>query len=139
MTNAVVSHDVTEAEWAPSRTTGFKLSRGETLFFECVIDALRDHGVRPPKRFFGIPIDVRRVVDYDHVKLLVAARLADPFDATAEGRLQRSQQLKTALKRTREALMNFKVIGASNPFVWYTGKPIRGFDLLPVRLPSAKH
>ena len=138
MTDATIAHRSAKSDFGAPADAGFRLSKQETLFFECVIDALRENGAKPPKKL-ALPSDVRRVVDYDHVKLLMAARLPDPFDETTEGRARRGDQLKMALKRNREALMNFKIIGTSNPFIWYTGKPIRGFDLLPTRLPTSKY
>lgn len=129
---------MTEVNVARATADGFKLSKQEGLFFECLIEALRDHGVRPPKKLAPLA-DVRRVVDYDQVKLLMIARLPDPFDRTVEGRERRREQLKMALKRNREALIHCKIIGTSNPLIWYTGKPVRGFDFLPIRLPTSKH
>jgi hypothetical protein len=138
MTDVTLPQQTAKSDFAAPMDAGFKLSKQETLFFECVIDALRDNGVKPPKnRTF--PNSVRRVVDYDHVKMLMAKRMLSEEDRSDEGRKRHAGRVKMALNRNREALMNFKIIGTSNPYIWYTGKLIRGFDLLPARLPTSKH
>jgi len=136
MTDGLISNTASDGD--SGRPRGYHLSKQETLFFECVVDALYEHGIKPPKGY-RIPKDVRRVVDYDHIRLLMAARLPNDFDDTPEGKEKHRNRLKMVLRRNREALLNFKIIGVSNPYIWHTGRHVRGFDLLPVRLPRSAH
>lgn len=124
MTVIPASHAVADADNAALKPLGFKLSKSECLFFRCLIDAMRLHGVRPPKDC-NIPEEVKRVVDYDQVKLLMAARLPNAYNDTPEGKSRRARQLTTALRGPRVALMNFKVVGASNPYIWHTGRSVQ--------------
>lgn len=127
MTAAVVSREATEAEFSPLKPLDFKLSKSETMFIQCLIDATRQHGIRPP-RGRDFPKDVLRVVDYDHVKMLMAARLPNAYNDTPEGTARRARQLTAALRGPRVALMNFRVVAASKPYIWHTGRQVRGFD-----------
>lgn len=127
MTAAVVSHEATGAEFSTLKPLGFKLSKGETLFFRCLIDATKAHGIKPPKGR-DIPSDVKRVVDYYHVKLLMAACLPNPYNDTPEGKARRARQLTAALRGPRVALMTFRVVAASNPYIWHTGRQTSGIN-----------
>ena len=127
MTDSLISQNATDAD--TERPHGYHVSEQEALFFGCVIDALYEHGIKPPKGH-RIPKDVRRVVDYDHVKLLMSQRMLSEEDNTPEGKDRHRNRLKTALRRNREALHNFKIIATSNPYIWHTGKHVRGFDHL---------
>lgn len=137
MTVAVVSYEPAKTEFAAEKPAGFRLSKPEMLFFQCVVDALHAHGIRRPARS-GVPKDVGRVIDYDHVKLLMARRMLAGADSSPEGIERHRAKVKTALKRARVALMTFSIIGVDGNFIWYTGKPVRGFDLLPVRRSAVK-
>lgn len=128
MTEATISQSAIEVG-ATAAPAGFVLSKQERLFFQCMIDAIEAHGIKPPKGR-GIPKEVRRVVDYDHVKLLMAKRMPNDFDASPEGKERHRERVKMALKRQREALMNLRVVATSNPYIWHTGKHVRGFDHL---------
>lgn len=106
---------------------GFKLSKQEGLFFECVLDAISESGEAPPAGL-SLPHSVTRVVNYDHVKARMARKMLREDDDTEEGRKRHRERVKTALKRARETLMNFKVVGVDNPYIWWTGRPVRGFS-----------
>jgi len=104
---------------------GFRLSKQEGLFFECVLDALAEHGVSPPAQL-QLPNSVGKVVDYDHVKDLMARRMLREDDNTPEGKEKHRNRVRAALQRAREALFNVKIIGTDSPYIWWTGKPVKG-------------
>lgn len=105
----------------------FKLAPLERLFFECVLEALAEHGIAP-RAPLGLPQSIARVVDYEHVKAFMARKMLREDDNTDEGKKRHRERVKSALKRARETLTNFKVIGVENPYVWHTGKAVHGFE-----------
>lgn len=107
--------------------TAFALTPYERLFFECVLEAIAEHGIAPPLAL-GLPSSIGRVVDYDHVKAFMARKMLREDDNTDEGKKRHRERVKSALKRARENLTAFKVVGVDNPFIWWTGKAVRGFE-----------
>lgn len=106
---------------------GFRLTANERLFFECLIEATAEHGIAPPPGVEAPPSV--RVVDYSHVKDRMARKMLRDDDDTEEGKKRHRERAKTALKRAREALVNFKVVAADNPFIWATGKRVQGIEI----------
>lgn len=105
---------------------GFKLSKQEGLFFECVLEATAEHGIAPPPPL-GLPSSITRVVDYEHVKAFMARKMLREDDNTEDGKKRHRERVKSALKRAREALTSFKIVGVDSPYIWHTGKHVRGF------------
>jgi hypothetical protein len=53
-----------------------------------------------------------------------AARRDD--DNTEEDRAKHRERTKSAIKRARTRLMHDRVIGCHDPFIWWSGRPVRG-------------
>lgn len=115
----------TAKEAAPQQT-GFKLTDNEAIFFRALMDAIGSDGVATPADV-AAPASVGTVVDYKHVKRRVAAKMLLDEDDTAEGQKKHRERVKAALRRARETLTRYGVIGADDPWIWWTGKPVRGF------------
>jgi hypothetical protein len=124
--DAEVSAASQKGENAAKKRDGFRLSTQETLFFQCVLDALSEHGVAPPAGL-QLPASVGKVVDYEHVKTAMARKMLREEDNTDEGKKRHRERVKQALKRARETLTQYQVVGADSPYLWHTGKPVQGF------------
>ena len=106
---------------------GFKLSNNEALFFRCVIEALSSLDAVPPEPRLGLPSSVGKVVDYEHVKLLMHKRMLPDGEIDDAAKKAHKEKVKKALQRARESLTRYQVIGTDAPWIWHTGKPVRGF------------
>lgn len=104
---------------------GVRASPQEKLFVECLLAVLAEQGV-PPPAVLGLPQSVRHVVEYDHVKRIMANKMLREDDNTDEGRKTHRDRVKKALKRARERMMYLKVVGCHDPYIWWTGKPVQG-------------
>lgn len=107
------------------KTIGVKASKAEMLFLQCVIEATASDGVAPPPEL-GLPRSIGKVVDYDIVKRLISAKMLREEDNSEEGQKRHRERVKKANKRAREFFTYTKVIGGHMPFIWWTGKPVRG-------------
>jgi hypothetical protein len=63
-----------------------------------------------------------KVVDYAYVK--EAFKNLNPDDGDDQNKWR--ERLKQALRRARERLLDHRIIGVTSPYVWITGKPVRG-------------
>jgi hypothetical protein len=113
---------VEPAEAGKSGTPGAAvLSPQQRRFMDALFEALDSHGTATAS-MLGLPRSVGKIVDYNHVKKIFARReLNDGEDPR-----DHSQRLRTALSRARKELGDRKVIGADNPYIWWTGRPIEG-------------
>lgn len=110
---------------AADRLAGAKVSKQEALFLQCVLDATAENGVPAPATL-GLPYSIGKVVDYDFVKRLMSAKMLREEDNTPEGQKAHRERVKSAVRRAREGLMHVKIVGADSPFIWWTGRPVRG-------------
>lgn len=108
----------------PASAVGYRPSPGDTLFLRALAAALETKGIATPPDL-GIPPSIVRVVDYEHVKRVFGEMNPDDGDDTPKW----VERLRKALRRARERLYGFKIIGAANPYIWLTGRPVRGFGL----------
>ena len=84
-----------------------------------LFEAIEAEGVAPPP---GLPPSISKAVDFKHVRAIMRSRMIDPDgDERAEG-----QRFRTAFSRAGKVLRDAAVIGVDQPFVWPTGKPVRG-------------
>lgn len=104
-------------------------SNTEAIFFKALLSALRRHGEPPP--MFDLGCNATVVVDYARVKERYKALVPPDGDDDVK---KHAERLKKNLQRARERLFRFGVIDANNPYIWWTGKPVRGFAR---SLPSA--
>lgn len=113
---------------------GFRASKNEILFMECLLATLDEHGVEPPPEL-GLPRSVSRVADYDSVKRLMANKMLSEEDSTPEGQKRHRERVKKAVGRARENLSHWKVVvgNAEKNIIWWTGKPVRGVKATQIK------
>lgn len=115
---------------------GFHLYReGEATVFKAIISALEAHG-EPTPPFLKLPSSIPRVVRWSEVALAYKAKVPNDEGEKPEEIKKYTDRVKKTLKRTREALLGFGVIGIDQaqgeaPYhvVWPTGKRVWGADL----------
>lgn len=127
LTSCVVVDVGAKAKFVEERAAkGFKLRDGETLVFKALWRALLDHGVQAPSEL-GLPLG-SRVVDSVHwreeYRKVAPSGVVEGGDDLAEKRKHDAN--RKALERAYKALLNWNVIGRSDPWVWWTGKAIQG-------------
>jgi hypothetical protein len=105
--------------------SGLSITSQEALFLRCILKCQAELGEKPPAEL-TLPRTIGIVVDYDHVKRLMFTKMLRPEDNTEDGRSRHRERTKTAIKRARHRLMHLRVIGCHDPFVWWTGRPVRG-------------
>lgn len=115
-----------EGQGEGNRSVGASVSKNTKMFMECLLEALDEFGVAPPAE---VPVarSVMRVVNYDYVKRLFSKKmLRDDDEDTEEGRKKHGARVRAELKRSRERLYEVRVVNYSKPYIWWTGKPVRG-------------
>lgn len=100
---------------------GFKASSNDSLFLKALLSALNDQGATPSV-MLALPNSIAKVVDYSHVKEAFKNLNPDDGDNVEKWR----ERLKQALRRARERLLDHRIIGVNSPYIWITGKPVRG-------------
>lgn len=121
MTSCIVAPP-SGSDGQPAAQTGYRPSSGDAIVMKAMIAALNASGVTPSP-LLGLPPSILKVVDYEHVK--VAYRDLNPDDGNDIDKWK--VRLKKGLQRGRERLHEYGIIGVASPFVWLTGKPIKGF------------
>jgi hypothetical protein len=104
---------------------GLRISSNEALFLRCILQCQNDYGAKPIPEL-GLPRSIGVVVDYDYVKRMMFTKMLRDDDNTEEGRNRHRERTKSAIKRARQRLMHLRVIGCHDPFIWFTGRPVRG-------------
>ncbi|MEH2482039.1 putative GNAT family acetyltransferase [Nitrobacteraceae bacterium AZCC 2146] len=97
----------------------------EKLLLCCILKAQIEQGTKPLAQL-RLPPSIGVVVDYDIVKRLFYAQELREDDADEAGRMRHRIAAKQALGRARRSLMRTGIIGCRDPFIWWTGKPVRG-------------
>jgi hypothetical protein len=113
---------------ANSQTTtnhSARVTPSEALFLRCILQCQYDFGAKPAAEL-ALPRSIGVVVDYDYVKRMMFTKMLRGDDNTDEGRARHRERTKSALKAARMGLMALDVVGSSDPFIWWTGKPVRG-------------
>jgi hypothetical protein len=108
-----------------SSTDSLPISENDALFLRCILQSQNDYGTKPPPEL-ALPRSIGVVVDYDCVKRMMFTKMLRDDDNTDEGRARHRERTKSAIKRARTRLMHAKVIGCHDPFVFWTGRPVRG-------------
>lgn len=130
----------TSAKWRDRegpKGEGFHLYReGEATVFKAVIAALEAKG-EPTPTFLRLPASITRVVRWSDVALAYKAKVPNDEGEKPDEVKKYHDRIRKTLKRTREALLGFGVIGidqvqGENPYhvVWPTGKKVWGPDLI---------
>jgi hypothetical protein len=121
----VVGVNDTEAAQAATDQRAFHLNDGEHAFYRALVTALGEHG-QPPPEGCAVPRGIGLVVHYDKVKEIF--RKQNLTEETEQDR--EIERLKKALQRARTSLAKYNCIGADNPWIWRTTRPVRGFPML---------
>jgi hypothetical protein len=115
--------DVTDKPGDASQ--GYRVSTNEALFLRCVLQCQNEYGIKPPD-VLALPKSIGLVVDYDYVKRMMFTKMLRDEDNTPDGLARHREKVKKAIKRAREKLMHGRVVGCHDPFIWFTGRPVRG-------------
>ena len=111
---------------AKGAAAGFKLSPVEEEGWRALWDAIKEVGTEPPPGL-DLPAGVK-VVDWKQWK--ASWERLDPNPD--EDERQRAERIKKRMQRAGAALLKWGIIGRSNPWVWWTQKPVRGYrDTFP--------
>jgi hypothetical protein len=106
------------------------ISKDEALFLRCILQCLNDYGIKPPAEL-GLPRSIGVLVDYDYVKRMMFTKMLRDDANSSEGLANHREQTRQALKAARTRSMAMGVLGSTDPFIWFTGKPIRGIKETP--------
>jgi AAA domain len=99
----------------------FRPNAGEQTFLRALFRAIDDFGVDPPG-VFDLAGSIKRVVDYEFVKkVFVSMNMRVEADDTTE-----KNRIKAALKRALDNLGNQGVVDSNRPYIWHTGKAVKG-------------
>ena len=115
-----------------------KLSPQCESFLRAIYKAIEDHGETPPPSL-ELPASIK-VVRGDKVR---AAFELMTFEGDDESDPEKkAAKIRQAMKRHGEWLMSRQIIGRQSPFIWLTGKKVRGFrrpgDATPAEQPDAE-
>ncbi len=111
---------------------GFKLNDKETIFMECVFEA-QAKKPEPIPEGMAVPKSVLTITLYDNVKRIYAKKnpfSADPDASDEEAKKAKDDhkfRLRKEFEKLQTTLQKFGVISISDPFIWWTGKPLRAF------------
>lgn len=107
---------------------GFKLSESEDEAFRALWAAIKEDGVEAPASL-QLPAGVR-VVRWAHWRnhfLKIDSAAAGDEDET-----KRAERIKKRIERAGKSLLKFGIIGRDNPWIWHSGRPVRGYrDTFP--------
>lgn len=109
---------------------GFEGSDLDRQFLACIRDALEDHGKVPPQDV-RCPARVTRAVDLNWAKRLYKERYAGGLDGTED---QKQAILRQRWRRAHDRMVQHSIIGSQDPWVWFTGKPVKGMRIVGVDL-----
>jgi hypothetical protein len=107
------------------KSEGLRISSNEALFLRCILQCQIDYGAKPMAEL-GLPRSIGVVVDYDYIKRLMFTKMLRDDDNTEEGRGRHRERTKSAIKAARTRLTALDVVGCLDPFIWWTGRPVRG-------------
>jgi hypothetical protein len=107
-----------------SKDYGKKLTAGENMLLKAVYFALENHGVPAPPTLQLAAFVM--VVDWKHVRAQYATLT---FEEAADGEDPKKVEgrIKMAIKRAGEVLVAENVIMRERPYVWLTGRRVKGF------------
>lgn len=110
--------------WTTTRqsTQGFHATPNETLFLHALFEALNEHAVAAPA---DLPHGITKAVDLSYVR----DKMKQRYIATDEDSTKAETRFRQVFKRAGDALKAGAVIGYRKPLCWYTGKPVKGFNI----------
>lgn len=121
----VVNRDHAVDEAGEKKPKGYPAAQGEVEFLRVLADAIERDGQMPPPDL-KVPNAVTLVVSAERVKELFRDRYAvteDGDEAKVAGRLRQRWS------RSTKSLLRNRVIGSSAPWIWFSGRKVRGVAL----------
>ncbi|MCV9960770.1 AAA family ATPase [Pararhizobium sp. BT-229] len=102
---------------------GFSVNPSERRFLINFFEAMDKHGKLVADRLDGPPAAMgKTIVSYsDYADLVVSKMVEEPDKKKARERVRKS------VAAARDGLQKYGIMGYDTPFMWWTGKPIRGF------------
>lgn len=94
---------------------GAQLTAQRRLVYRSLLDAIVEYGIETP-RSLGLPRSIPRVVDARRWREVYRKKVEDDSD----------EAVRKALSRASDFLITGGFIGRNNPYVWITGKRVRG-------------
>ncbi|MDB5552109.1 MAG: hypothetical protein JWL86_2093 [Rhizobium sp.] len=103
---------------------GFSVNPSERRFLINFFDALDKYGRLVTERHEGPPAAFgKTIVSYtDYADLVVSKMVEEPDKKKARDRVRKS------VAAARDGLQKYGIMGYETPWMWWTGKPIRGFS-----------
>src|SRR5690606_24853404 len=65
----------------------------------------------------------RTIVSWDAYRDVALERMPE-----VEDRTKARDQIRQEFKRAKDALLRYGIIGVAHPYMWWNGKPVRGFS-----------
>ncbi len=102
---------------------GFSVNPSERRFLINFFEAVDKHGKLVADRLDGPPAALgKTIVSYtDFADLVVSKMVEEPDKKKARDRVRKS------VAAARDGLQKYGIMGYDTPYMWWTGKPIRGF------------
>ncbi len=101
---------------------GHKASDNQVAFMRALYAATDAHGVPPGQVGISLPVNILKVVNGDHVRAEFRKRIIrEGGDEKAH-----ADKIRQAWKRSTADLRKAGVLGYEDPFMWWTGKLVRG-------------
>ena len=140
ITSCVVSPPIAAAiepdEDGAAPPSGFKLNDNEFILCQALMQAMADFQI-PTPGMLNLSKSVKYVVEYRHWRDRYLTIAPHDIDGTDEEAVKRYREaVKKTIQRSGATLQARGIIGKKQPYVWWTGKPIRGFSGLPGRAAS---
>lgn len=122
ITSCVVVGEEAVPEAEKKKKKGFSPNNGELEFLRALAETIDKSGKMPSPEL-GAPPYVTLVAHAEEVRALYKQRYA----ITEEGDAKKvEEKLRQRWGRATKSLIKFKVIEASDPWIWFTGRPIQG-------------
>lgn len=110
----------------PQRELSISLTAQAQIFYRAVNVALDEHG-EPAPPSLGLPVGVR-VVEWKHVRdAFGRMSFEEEGDGSEKERKRHVEAVRKALQRHGEKLLADGIIMRERPYVWLTGKRVRGY------------
>ncbi|MFG1304183.1 AAA family ATPase [Xanthobacter autotrophicus] len=104
---------------------GFDGSDLDRQFLKCILDAVNEFGQVPPQNV-NCPPRITRAVNLNKAKKFYWERYAGGLEGSDE---QKQDTLRKRWRRAHDRMVQHSIIGSQDPWVWFTGKPVRGMSM----------
>ncbi|EJB02919.1 hypothetical protein Rleg9DRAFT_1734 [Rhizobium leguminosarum bv. trifolii WSM597] len=102
---------------------GFSVNPSERRFLINFFEAMDKHGKLVADRMDGPPAALgKTIVSYSDYADLVVSKMVEESD-----KKKARERVRKSVAAARDGLQKYGIMGYDTPFMWWTGKPIRGF------------